>query len=305
MDEIDEAIVELLEVDGRLTHREIARTVGLSRSAAAARVQRLINSGQVIVRGAVHPAVIGQGALAHVGLVVRGPAAPLAAEIALRDDVPFLSLTTGPHGLVAEVRAGSARDIDRTIAELRALDGVVGVDTLTYVEVVRDVIGPVGEVRTQVDEVDLALLRALQDDGRASYVDLAAVVGLSPAGARRRVVRLVVSQVVRVGAVVRHSGRDRQSAMGFGVRLAGDHRDVVEQLAAMPSVIFVARTLGRFDVLVTVRAFSAAQLVELLDQVRALAGVNAVESWAHLAVVKESYASGLDVSAREEDAQQG
>ena len=30
MDEIDEAIVELLEVDGRLTHREIARTVGLS-----------------------------------------------------------------------------------------------------------------------------------------------------------------------------------------------------------------------------------------------------------------------------------
>ena len=28
MDEIDEAIVELLEVDGRLTHREIARAVG-------------------------------------------------------------------------------------------------------------------------------------------------------------------------------------------------------------------------------------------------------------------------------------
>ena len=93
--------------------------------------------------------------------------------------------------------------------------------------------------------------------------------------------------------------------MGFGVRLAGDHRDAVEQLAAMPSVIFVARTLGRFDVLVTVRAFSAAQLVELLDQVRALPGVNAVESWAHLEVVKESYASGLDVSAREQDAQQG
>jgi len=220
----------------------------------------------------------------------------LGAEIALREDVPFLSLTSGPHGLVAEVRAASARDIDRTISELRALDDVVGVDTLAYVEVVRDVIGPVGEMRTEVDEVDLALLRALQDDGRASYVDLAAVVGLSPAGARRRVVRLIESQVVRIGAVVRHSGRDRQSAMGFGVRLAGGHRGVVEQLATMPSVFFVARTLGRFDVLVTVRAFSAAQLVELLDIVRAMPGVNSVESWAHLEVVKESYASGLDVS---------
>ena len=117
-------------------------------------------------------------------------------------------------------------------------------------------------MRTDVDEVDLALLRALQDDGRASYVDLAGVVGLSSAGARRRVVRLVESQVVRIGAVVRHSGQDRQSAMGFGVRLAADHRDLVERLVALPSVIFVARTLGRFDILVTVRAFSAAQTVD-------------------------------------------
>lgn len=293
MDEMDEAIVELLEVDGRLTHREIASTLGLSRSSAAARVQRLIASGQVVVRGAVHPAVIGRGALAHVSIAVRGPAAPLAAQIALRDDVPFLSLTSGPHGLVAEVRTASARDVDRTISDLRSLDGVAGVDTLTYVEVIRDVIGPVGEVRTEVDEVDVALLRALQEDGRASYVDLAAVVGLSPAGARRRVVRLVESQVVRVGAVVRHSGQDRQSAMGLGLRLAGEDGDVVAAIAAMPPVIFVARTLGRYDLLVTVRTFSAAQLVETLDVVRSLPGVNAVDSWAHLEVVKESYAAGF------------
>ena len=295
MDEVDEAIVELLEVDGRLTHREIARTVGLSRSSAAARVQRLIASGQVVVRGAVHPAVIGRGALAHVSIAVRGPVAPLAAEIARRDDVPFLSLTSGPHGLIAEVRTATARDIDRTISDLRSLDGVMGVDTLTYVEVIRDVIGPVGEVGTDVDDVDLALLRALQEDGRASYVDLAAVVGLSPAGARRRVVRLIASQVVRVGAVVRHSGQDRQSAMGLGLRLAGEDDDVVAAIAAMPPVIFVARTLGHYDLLVTVRTFSAAQLVETLDVVRSLPGVNAVDSWAHLDVVKESYASGFGV----------
>ncbi|WP_307786958.1 Lrp/AsnC family transcriptional regulator [Mycolicibacterium mengxianglii] len=293
MDKIDEAIVELLEVDGRLTHREIARTVGLSRSTAAARVQRLIASGQVIVRGAVHPAVIGRGELAHVSLTLGGPAAPIAAAISRRDDVPFLSLTTGTYGLVAEVRAGSAREIDQTITELRSLDGVLGVNTLTYVEVVRDVIGPVGDVRTDIDNVDRALLRTLQDDGRASYVDLAAAVGLSPAGARRRVVRLVESQVVRIGAVVRHSGQDRQSAMGLGVRLSGRHEQVVAALTAMKSAIFVARTVGRFDVLVTVRAFSNAQLVDSLDAVRALPGVAAVESWTHLEVVKESYAAGF------------
>lgn len=293
MDELDEEIVSLLEADGRLTHREIAQQVGLSRSAAATRMQRLIGTGQVVVRGVVHPAVLGRGALAHVSVTVAGPVAGLAALLARRDDVAFLSLTSGSYGLVAEVRSGSMREIDRAVGELRALDGVVGVDTLSYVEVVRDVIGPVGDVSVEVDAVDLALLRALQDDGRSSYVDLAVAVGLSPAGARRRVVRLVEAQVVRIGAVVRHSGQDRQNAMGLGIRLTGDFTAVVETLRAMPSVIFVARTLGRFDLLVTVRAFSAAQLVEILDVVRGLRGVSGVESWVHLEVVKENYASGL------------
>ncbi|MFB1296410.1 Lrp/AsnC family transcriptional regulator [Mycobacterium sp. pW049] len=292
MDELDEAIVELLETDGRLTHREIARRVGLSRSAAAARVARLLATGQVIIRGAVHPAVLGRPVLAHVSVVVHGPAAPVAAELAERDDVPFLSLTSGQHGLVAEIRSASPRDVDRAVSELRALPGVSGVDTLTYVEVVRDVIGPVGDVSIDLDETDWALLLALQDDGRASYVDLAKKVGLSAAGARRRVVRLIETKVIRIGAVVRHSGQDRQSAMGFGIRLAGEHHDVVAALARLSSVIFIARTLGRFDVLVTVRAFSAAQLVEVLDTVRALPGVRGLESWTHLDVVKESYASG-------------
>ncbi|OPX07162.1 Lrp/AsnC family transcriptional regulator [Mycobacterium sp. AT1] len=297
MDEVDEAIVELLEADGRLTHREIARAIGLSRSTAATRVQRLLSSGQVVIRGAVHPAVLGRGALAHVSVSVHGPAAPVAAELARRDDVPFLSLTGGPHALVAEIRSASAGDVDAAVSELRSLPGVSGVDTLIYVEVMRDVISPVGTVRTEVDDTDRALLAALQHDGRASYVDLAAKVGLSAAGARRRVVRLLDARVVRVGAVVRHSGQDRQSALGFGIRLAGGHEDVVAALASMPSVIFVARTLGRFDLLATMRAFSAAQLVGMLDVVRALPDVRALESWTHLDVVKESYAAGFD-SAR-------
>lgn len=296
MDEVDEAIVELLEADGRLTHREIARAIGLSRSTAATRVQRLLSSGQVVIRGAVHPAVLGRGALAHVSVSVHGPAAPVAAELARRDDVPFLSLTGGPHALVAEIRSASAGDVDAAVSELRSLPGVSGVDTLIYVEVMRDVIGPVGTVRTEVDDTDRALLAALQDDGRASYVDLAAKVGLSAAGVRRRVVRLLDARVVRVGAVVRHSGQDRQSALGFGIRLAGGHEDVVAALGSMPSVIFVARTLGRFDLLATMRAFSAAQLVGMLDVVRALPDVRALESWTHLDVVKESYAAGFDVA---------
>ena len=293
MDEVDGAIVGLLEHDGRLTHHEIAAAVGLSRSAAATRVHRLLSSRQVVVRGVVHPAVLGRGARAHLGSVVAGRSAPIARTLALRSDVAFLSLTSGAHGIVAELRARSMAEIDRAIGEVRGLPDVVGVDTLSYVEVVRDVIGPVGEVGVTIDDTDRRLLRALQDDGRASYVDLAAAVGLSAAGARRRVVRLVANNVVRVGAVVRHSGQDRQSALGLGIRLAGPAEPVIAAFRAMPAAIFVARVVGRCDVLATVRAFSAAQLVDVVDEIRGLPGVTAVESWVHLDVVKENYASGF------------
>jgi DNA-binding Lrp family transcriptional regulator len=291
MDGVDEAIVELLKSDGRLAHREIARISGLSRSGVATRMQRLLGSGEVVVRGVVHPAVLGRSALAHVRLAVNGRAEPVANRISERDDVAFVSLTTGEYAIVAEVRAGSALEIDAAVGDLRAHDGVRAVDTLPYVEVIRDVVGPTGDVGHAVDAVDVALLRALQEDGRASYVELAGLVGLSPAGVRRRVVRLLDEQVIKIGALVRQSGEDHQVAMGLGIRLAGDHREVTAALREVSAISFLARTLGRFDLVTTLRTFSPGRLTETLELVRSLPGVNDVESWSHLRFVKESYAS--------------
>lgn len=291
MDEVDEAIVELLEHDGRMSHPAIARAVGTSRSGAAARVQRLLGSGQVEVRGVVHPAVLGQGALAYVTLTVQGPVAPVAAWVAEREDVPFVSLPTGRQVVLVEVRAGSTQEVDRAVTDLRSHPSVRAAEVLTYVEVVRDVVGPTGDVDGDVDETDLTLLRALEEDGRASYVDLARLVRLSPAGVRRRVLRLLDDGLVRVGAIVRHSGRDRQPTMGLGLRLSGDPAPVVARLAGDREVIFLARTLGRFDLLVTLRAHAGADLAERIDRVRSLPGVEDVECWSHLHIVKETYAA--------------
>ncbi len=291
MDDLDEAIVSLLKRDGRLTHREIARNLGASRSAVANRMQRLLSLGEVSVRGVVHPGVIGRGALAYVGLTVDGPAEPVAAACATREDVVFVSMTTGRHAVVVELRTGSTREIDIAVGELRALDKVRGVDTFPYADVLLDVVGPLGDVTQTVDATDIALLRALQEDGRTPYVDLARLVGLSPAATRRRVVRLIDGHIVHVGALLRQSRDDHQLAMGLGVRLAGDHEEVCRALLDMPAVSFLARTLGRFDLLLTLRSFTAGQLTDTLEAVRSLPGVNEVENWTHLRFVKESYAS--------------
>ena len=49
-----------------------------------------------------------------------------------------------------------------------------------------------------LDDIDRSLIDALQRDGRASYADLADLVGLSPAATRLRVQRLLDAEVVQV-----------------------------------------------------------------------------------------------------------
>ena len=54
---------------------------------------------------------------------------------------------------------------------------------------------------TTVDDIDRAIIVALQADGRAPYTRLATAVGLSEAAVRQRVQRLVEQNVMQVVAV--------------------------------------------------------------------------------------------------------
>jgi len=224
---------------------------------------------------------------------VNCAAAQVARAIAQLPEVPFVSIVTGPRAVAAEIRTASTDAFIEAVDTIRALPGVESATTLTYTNVVRDVVGPVGEISTELDSVDLALLRHLQDDGRASYVDLAERVGLSAAGVRRRVRTLIEHKVVRVGAVVRHSGHDQHVAMGVGIRLTGARQDVVDGLRGLDSMIFMAHTTGEADILLTLRAFSAAQLAATADRIRGLAGVSDINTWIHLSILKEGYDAKL------------
>jgi hypothetical protein len=61
-------------------------------------------------------------------------------------------------------------------------------------------------------------------------------------------------------------------------------------VAELPGLNFVVAGFGRFDVICGADAASRAELLGVIEAVRALPGVREAESWYHLEVVKESYA---------------
>ena len=84
LDEIDRAIIEQLQVDGRVPYTQLGAAVGLSEAAVRQRVQRLIDAGVMQVVGVTNPLSVGRRRMAMIGVRIAGPTDPVAE--ALRGD---------------------------------------------------------------------------------------------------------------------------------------------------------------------------------------------------------------------------
>lgn len=291
-DTVDAGLVRELERDGRASLEQLASRIGLSRVAARARLQRLLDAGAVRVVGVVHPAARGLATLAHISVDVARDAAGLAATLAGRPETSLVSVVAGRYGVIAEVRTGDMAGLRRTVAEVRALPGVRSVNTVVYTRGVKDLYAP-GELvaprgPVALDRTDRRLVDLLERDGRASYADLGRACALSPSAARARVRSLLDRGVVHVATIIRPGLFGLSSMCGFGLTLDAAP-GVSEHVAELPEVHYLSETIGGWDAIGTLLCPSTDEVSATLDRIRALPGVTHVEAWMHLRVVKEDY----------------
>ena len=126
-----------------------------------------------------------------------------------------------------------------------------------------------GSVAVKLDDVDIQLLSALQADADRTNVELARMVGLSPAATLNRVRRLKESGVIRV-----ISARLDPAAAGFPLQLyvgasLGRHdaratRVFEDQIRALPEIVAADNVTGEMDYLLTVVARNVTELQQVL-----------------------------------------
>ena len=144
-----------------------------------------------------------------------------------------------------------------------------------------------------VDDVDKALIEALQQDGRLPYTKLAVEVGLSEAAVRQRVQRLVEAGVVQIVAVTDPLTLGFRRMAMIGLKVEGDLRTVANDIAALPEVSYVVVVGGSFDLMMEVVCEDDDHLLTLLnDRVRSIAGVRSTETFTYLKLFKQTYAWG-------------
>lgn len=127
-----------------------------------------------------------------------------------------------------------------------------------------------------LDALDTALIRALQEDGRASIHDLAATLGVSRDAASHRLRRLIEQEGVRVVAALDPHFAGHHVLTHAAVGVDGPLRPVAERIAALPNSVFVSLTSGSLPLVFESRHRDSAELHEVLDEVRAIPGVRAL-----------------------------
>ncbi len=150
----------------------------------------------------------------------------------------------------------------------------------------------------QLDEVDISLLTALQTDADRTNVELARLVGLSPAATLHRVRWLKESGVIRI-----ISAHIDPAAAGFPLQLyvmatLARHdprscRVFEDQVRALPQVIAADNVAGEMDYLLTVVARDVAELQAVLTSLAARGGQRLVT---HLRLAEVKPPSRLPLS---------
>src|SRR5215813_1403586 len=142
----------------------------------------------------------------------------------------------------------------------------------------------------ELDEIDVSLLTALQADADCTNVELARLVGLSPAATLHRVRRLKESGVIRI-----ISAQLDPAAAGFPLQVyitatlaRHDPRSshvFDDQIRALPQIIAADNVAGETDYLLTVVARDVAELQTMLASLATRGGQRLV-TYLRLAEIK-------------------
>ncbi|MGH3342710.1 MAG: Lrp/AsnC family transcriptional regulator [Carbonactinosporaceae bacterium] len=311
LDDVDRRIVAALAVNGRATWGQVAHCVGVSETTAARRAQRLCDAGLMHVVGVPDPLAcgFGQPVLVHLRCA-PGAVRRVGSRLAERADARFVAILAGPADVVVELIATDRQHLTRILVdELQAIDGVRETSTeivlrtfKTSFDWSRELLGdrtgelapvPVKTTKGPVplDDVDLALIAELAVDGRSSYAELAATLGVSESMAARRVTALVSRGCVGFAPVI------DPSLVGYAteafIRLRVDLPRLEEAAATLcqhPPARYVSATTGASDLVCeVVLPDSDALYLFVTETLAALPGLRRVETAMELQTLKRAF----------------
>ena len=148
--------------------------------------------------------------------------------------------------------------------------------------------------RPALDDLDKAIIKALQLDGRRPYAQIGRELHVPEATVRQRAERLIARGIVQVVGVTDPLAMGFQQPAFIGLKIeAGRMDEIADRLADLDEVTYVVVTAGRYDLICEVVCEDNDHLLRVLtEQIARIDGIRSTETMVELRFVKESYRWG-------------
>jgi Lrp/AsnC family transcriptional regulator, regulator for asnA, asnC and gidA len=140
LDDLDKAIIQCLQLDGRRPYAQIGRELKVPEATVRQRAERLISRGVVQVVGVTDPLAMGFQQPALIGLKVDAARIEqIAEQIAELDEVTYLVVTAGRFDMMCEVVCEDNEHLLKVLTgSLAAIDGIRSTETLVELRFVKE-----------------------------------------------------------------------------------------------------------------------------------------------------------------------
>ncbi|MBM4463105.1 MAG: Lrp/AsnC family transcriptional regulator [Chloroflexi bacterium] len=288
LDNLDLRILSEIGLDGRQSASDLARKLGISRTYASKKIQRLLDRKITRIAAFTHPLALGYHTLAVTGVQVSpGELNTVADSLCALPDVNMLIIAAGWQGIVIWTMFANPADLSRFLArELGNISGIKSTETMMVIEwrvslsylsssqwrnmlfsyppssylapwdnqpEPKSILAQQGDrdSNLSIDQLDLMILKEIEHDGRQPVSDLAKKLGISRANASTRLQRLLDKQITWIVAFTSPLDLGYQTNALIGVRVSPKELDtVMDKVVTLPNVFGVAKVVGRYDVLI-------------------------------------------------------
>lgn len=140
IDDLDNQIIEILSIDGRMSNAAIARNLGVSEGTVRRRLNIMKEQGIIDVKVILNPAYSDVESEAIVGMKVRiSSIRQIVFELEQIEEIRWINITSGSFDIFVNVVAKSLPDLLSLLQNrIGKIDGVDRLETFTTMEVSKD-----------------------------------------------------------------------------------------------------------------------------------------------------------------------
>jgi Lrp/AsnC family transcriptional regulator, regulator for asnA, asnC and gidA len=298
LDRIDNEITRQLSVDGRITNKKIAKSLGISEPTVAARIRSLIDRDvlKIVAQRSLHSARL-PGIAAIIDIEANGVSSEIISEASSKI-IPIYSvyeIASRPE-YVASIQVDNLSELNAVSRDIDNFDTRIDIVVSIITELVLYKIQFFAPYLNSTpsamgDSVRDKMIGLLEEDGRQSVRTLAGKLGLAETSVRQRLQKLQSTPEFKIAAVVNPFaiGLPAWYELRLSVRFS-DLEHCIEALKAENDIFILAKTTGHYNVYAFIVSESAESAEDfIVKKVRSISGLNKISYTRVLRSLKYNY----------------